>query len=139
MRRRVLTGWRRLRTGTDGAALVEFAVVSPVLFTLLLALVDVGRMYYVRQSLEFATQEGARYYMLNPTAASSAVTTFLQGKMAGGMGSGVSVAYADTVNCNGNASVTCTAITASYSFDPVTAYLGFGTTNLQARSQAVRY
>jgi Flp pilus assembly protein TadG len=136
---RVLAGWRRLRAGTDGAALVEFAVVSPVLLTLILALIDVGRMYYVRQSLEFATQEGARYYRLNPTAASSTVTTFLKAKMAGGMGTGVSVAYADTANCNGNASVTCTVITASYSFSPVTAYLGIGTTSLQARSQAVRY
>jgi Flp pilus assembly protein TadG len=130
---------RCLRASTEGAALVEFAVVSPVLFTLLLALIDMGRMYYVRQSLEYATQEGARYYMLNPTAASSSVTTHLKGKMAGGMGSGVSVAYADTGSCNGNAAVTCTAITASYSFHPVTAYLGMGTTILQARSQAVRY
>ena len=127
------------RRATDGGAVIEFALIAPLLLTLVIGIVDVGRLYYVRQGLEYATQEGARYYMLNPTAASSSVTTYLQGKMAGGMGSGVSVAYADTANCNGNSSVTCTLITSSYSFTFATSYLGIGTTDLQAKAQAVRY
>jgi Flp pilus assembly protein TadG len=40
-------------------------------FTLLLGIVEMGRMFYVRQALEYATEEAARYYMLNPTDASS--------------------------------------------------------------------
>jgi len=130
---------RALRRATGGGAVLEFALIAPVLLTLMIALVDVGRMYYVRQGLEYATQEGARYYMLNPTAATSAVTTYLQGKMPGGMGSDVSVAYTDTPNCNGNSAVTCTLIAADYSFTFATSYLGIGTTSLQAKSQAVRY
>ncbi len=134
---------RRVRAalGADdrGGAILEFALLAPVLFTLLLGIVEMGRMFYLRQALEYATEEAARYYMLNPTAASTAVTTFLQGKMAGGLGSGVSVAYVDTPSCNGNPVVTCTLITATYGFTPVAQYLPLITQNLTAKAQAVRY
>jgi Flp pilus assembly protein TadG len=127
-----------LRSDRRGGALIEFAVVFPLLMAMMLGLVDFGRMFYVRQSLEFATEEAARYYMLNPTVASSTVTTYLQGKMAGGMGSGITVSYADTPSCNGNNSVTCTLITARYTFSFATTYLGFSNTILTAKAQAVR-
>jgi Flp pilus assembly protein TadG len=129
----------RLARDSRGGAILEFAVLAPVLLTLILGGVDVGRMFYVRQSLEYATEQAARYYMMNSTSATSAVTTYLQGQMAGGMGSGISVAYADTTSCNSNPSVTCTTITATYSFAFVAGYLGLGTKTLRARAQAVRY
>jgi len=129
----------RLARDSKGGAILEFAVLAPVLLTLILGGVDVGRMFYVRQSLEYATEQAARYYMMNSTAATSAVTTYLQGQMVGGMGSGISVAYADTTSCNANPSVTCTTITATYPFAFVAGYLGLGTKTLRARAQAVRY
>src|SRR5437762_1171833 len=121
-----------------GSAVIEFAVVAPLLFTLLLGAIDVGRMFYVRQSLEYATEQAARYFVLNPSALSSDVTSYLQGQMVGGMGSGVSVSYADTTNCNGNANVTCTMVSATYSFSFIARYLGLGDKILQAKAQAVR-
>ncbi len=96
-------------------------------------------MFYVRQNLEYATEQAARYYMLNSTAATSAVTTYLQGQMGGGVGSGVSVSYTDTASCNGNASVTCTMISATYTFSFIAGYLGLSNKTLQAKAQAVRY
>src|SRR5216684_2707552 len=83
-----------------GAAVLEFAIVAPALFALVLGAVDVGRMFYVRQGLEYATEQAAHYYALNPNGVQSDVTTYLQGQMAGGMGSSVSVGYTDTSNCN---------------------------------------
>jgi Flp pilus assembly protein TadG len=128
---RWLAGLRRDRWG--GAA-IEFAVLAPVLFTIMLGIVEMGRMFYVRQALEYATEQAARYYMLNPTFATSAITTYLQGQMAGGMGSNVNVSYAD---CS-NASVTCTAITSAYSFNFVAAFLGLSNLTMHAKAQAVR-
>lgn len=122
-----------------GGAILEFAILAPLLFTILLGLVEMGRMFYVRQALEYATEQAARYYMLNPTTGSGSVTTYLQGQMAGGMGSGVTVAYADTTSCNGNSSVTCTTITASYSFTFVAAFLGLSNFGMNAKAQAIRY
>ena len=127
--------WRDRR----GGAAIEFAFVGPVFIALMLGAVELGRMYYVRQSMEYATEQAARYYMLNPTTGSGSVTTYLQGQMAGGMGSGVTVAYADTTSCNGNSSVTCTTITASYSFTFVAAFLGLSNFGMNAKAQAIRY
>lgn len=122
-----------------GGAVLEFAILAPVLFTLLIGIVEMGRMFYIRQALEYATETAARYYMLNPTTASSNVTTTLQSTMAGGMGSSVSVSYTDTTSCNGNAAVTCTLITATYPYRPAAGFLPLTAQNLTAKAQAVRY
>jgi hypothetical protein len=51
----------------------------------------------------------------------------------------VGVAYTDSTSCNSKSTVTCTLITATYSFSFIASYLGLGTWNLQAKAQAVRY
>jgi Flp pilus assembly protein TadG len=135
----IATFLRRLWHARDGVTALEFAILGPVMLSFMLGAIDMGRMLYVRQGLEYATQEAARYYMLNPTSATSTVTTYLQSKMVGGMGGSVNIAYADTANCNGSASVTCTMISATYNFSFIASYLGIGNKTLQARAQAVRY
>ncbi len=134
MRRLVGALWSDSR----GSAMIEFAFLCPVLFAILLGIVEMGRMFYVRQSLEYATQQAARFYMLNPAADSNNVTTALRSAMAGGMGPDVSVGYTDTASCNGNSSVTCTTITASYTFASVASFLHLGNPLLRAKAQAVR-
>jgi len=127
-----------LAKDSRGGAIVEFALLAPLLLTLLLGGLDFGRLFYARQGLEYATEEAGRYYMLNPSTGQSDITSYLQARMPGGMGSSVNVAYADTASCNGNTNVTCTTITATYSF-AFGAYLGIGTTTLTATAKAVRY
>lgn len=129
---------RRVLGNDRGGAIVEYAVTAPFLFTLLLGSLDVGRMFYVRQGLEYATEQAARYYMMNPSTASSSITTYLQSQMPGGMGSSVNVSYTNTTSCNSMTSVTCTQIQATYSFSFVAGYLGLGTKVLKATAQAVR-
>jgi Flp pilus assembly protein TadG len=72
---------RRLRC-RKGAAVVEFAVVAPVLFLLLLGMIECGRMIMVQQSLTTAVREGARIAVSegnNAAAAIDAVQSFLGG------------------------------------------------------------
>jgi Flp pilus assembly protein TadG len=128
----------RLIADRRGGAVLEFAVIGPMLFVLVLGAIDMGRMFYVRQNLEYATEEAARYFMLNPTSTTSAVTSYLRATMLGGVGSSISVSYTDTLNCNGNSSVTCTMVSATYTFTFIVGYLGLGTKTLQAKAQAVR-
>ena len=119
--------------------MLEFAIVGPVLLTILLGVVEMGRMFYIRHALEYATGEAARYYMIHPTATQDAVTAALRAAMAGGMGASISTpTYVDTTSCNGNAAVICTSITATYNYTPIAAFLKLGSPALTARAQAVR-
>jgi Flp pilus assembly pilin Flp len=51
---------KRLQRQDDGATLVEFAIIAPIFFALLLALFDLGQSVYVRSTLNGAMQEAGR-------------------------------------------------------------------------------
>jgi len=68
-----LTDWihqvpaRRDRHGerARGAAIVEFAVVLPLLLTILFGIIEYGWVFMVRQTLQTAAREGARIAVLS--------------------------------------------------------------------------
>lgn len=91
----------RAATSSDGVALVEFALVMPVLILLLVGILDTGRAINAYVTISNASREGARYAALNPTAPppaikSSAVLPHAQQLDAGSIG--VSVTYNNNVN-----------------------------------------
>jgi len=51
---------RRRRTGQRSQALIEFALVSPVLLLLLFGIIDIGRAVFYYDTLYHAAREGAR-------------------------------------------------------------------------------
>ncbi len=53
-----------------GAALVEFAVVAPLLFTLVFGIIEFGRLLMVQQVITNASREGARQAILDGSSAS---------------------------------------------------------------------
>lgn len=53
------------RRRTQGQALVEFALVAPVFFLILFAIVEAGRFMFYYETLNNATREGARYAIVN--------------------------------------------------------------------------
>ena len=55
------TGRRRVY----GQALVEFALLSPVLVMMVLGVIDLGRAFYTYEALANAAREGARYCALH--------------------------------------------------------------------------
>ena len=63
----------RAVTSTDGIALVEFALILPVLILLLVSILDTGRAVNAYVTISNASREGAHYAALNPTAPPSAV------------------------------------------------------------------
>ena len=54
------------RVGRHGAAAVEFAIVLPVLVTILLGATDFGRISYTTIALANAARSGAAYASMNP-------------------------------------------------------------------------
>jgi Flp pilus assembly protein TadG len=73
---------RRRRATSRGVAAVEFAIVAPIFFMLVIGIIEVGRAIMVQQVLINASRVGARRAaMLSSTEAEvlSAVTEFTSG------------------------------------------------------------
>lgn len=70
-----MTGWksRITRRHRDhrrrGGAIVEFAVVLPLLLTILFGIIEYGYVFMVRQSLQHAAREGCRLASLQTSVA----------------------------------------------------------------------
>ena len=56
---------RRSRRNARGQALVEFALVAPVFFLILFAIIEGGRFMFYYETLSNATREGARFAIVN--------------------------------------------------------------------------
>jgi Flp pilus assembly protein TadG len=54
------TAIRRFRRNRRGSAAVEFALIAPVFFALLFAIIETGLMFFASQLLETGTQDSAR-------------------------------------------------------------------------------
>ena len=56
----IATAVRRFRRSRGGSAAVEFALVAPMFFALLFAIIETGLMFFANQVLETLTQDSAR-------------------------------------------------------------------------------
>lgn len=68
-----------------GVALIEFAIVAVIFFMFLFAIIEYARLIFVRQVLINAAREGARYAVVNTTAATMVSDTeaYVLQKLAG--------------------------------------------------------
>ena len=69
------------RTFERGAAIVEMAVVTPLLLTLLFGVIEFGNSFMFRQILTNAAREGARTSAIQATADDSAIRTAVRDAM----------------------------------------------------------
>jgi Flp pilus assembly protein TadG len=72
---------RSYRRKRRAAAAVEFAVVAPVFFLMVLGMIEYGRMVMVQQVITNASREGARKAVLDGTTISevqTSVNSYLQ-------------------------------------------------------------
>lgn len=116
---------RRLTRDSRGTAVVEFAIVFPVLAMLLFGVIDFGRAYFLRTNLVSAAREGARAgaAMTNPCLAAS--KTAIQARVQQyvtyfGGGAVTSTVDTNTGSCAPNAVTTVKVIIRNYAFVPVT-------------------
>ena len=126
---------RRRAGGESGQALVELALVLPVMILIAMGIVDFGRVFYTYEALVNAAREGARYCALYPrnyaTAVAAGTTppsndpaTRITGELAGT----VTLASASPIIVN-TSSTTCPAsgtdgqpvsVTLAAAFSPIT-------------------
>lgn len=69
---------RRLARSTRGVALVEFALMAPVLVLLLVGILEVGSGVNAYVTISAAAREGAHWAALHPGAAPSAITASVE-------------------------------------------------------------
>lgn len=61
---------RPLASREDGQAIVEFALVLPVLLLLIFGIIDLGRAVWQENTLAYAAREGTRYAIVHGSAGS---------------------------------------------------------------------
>jgi len=66
---------RRFTRASDGAAAVEFAIIVPVFVMFIMGIFEGGRMMWIRNSIQTATEEAARYAMAHTTATDTVLIT----------------------------------------------------------------
>lgn len=62
---------RRFRRNRRGSAAVEFALVAPIFFALLFAIIETAMVFFASQVLETVTQDSARIIMTGQAQAAS--------------------------------------------------------------------
>ena len=118
---------RRLATARRrrGAAVVEFALVAPLFFTLVFGTVEYGRYVMVQQMLVNASREGARVRVLTASTdadATTAVSNYLSG--AGVSGQTTTVTKLTSASTDVPYQVTVSIPFTSVSWTPAPWFLG---------------
>lgn len=70
---------RRRPAARRGAAMLEFAIVAPLLVLLLIGIIEYGRFFFLYNALITAVREGARLGAVTPTATPEERTAALDG------------------------------------------------------------
>ena len=121
----------RARIGSSGAVMVEAAMILPVFFLFLLGAAELGRLYWVRNSLQYSVDQVARFALAHKDATASDLrdrTTQAFGTVSHG-GLNVNVC-GDTAGGDDFAT-----ITATYQFNFLGGLIPAGTVTLKGRSR----
>lgn len=74
----------KLSRNDDGAAAVEFALGVPIMLTMLIGVVEVGRLAYTQSALYYAAQEATRYAIVrNGDVTDSELEDFAENRLVG--------------------------------------------------------
>lgn len=134
-RRRTPNTFRLSRTQRLGAAVVEFAVVTPIFFLLVMGIIEYGRMVMVQQVITNASREGARAAILDGSTTAnvqSVVNNYLSSASITGAVVAVSPNPPSDAADGTPVTVTVTIGFSQVSWLPSPMYLG--STSLQANS-----
>ncbi len=95
---------RRLRADRGGNLMIEFALALPILFFLLVGLLDLGRFSLQKSAMLQGAREGAQYGIIAPTETANINTT---AQNASGL-SGVTASNVVFCECVSGTTVACT-------------------------------
>lgn len=117
---------QRILREKRGTAVVEFAIIFPVLAMLVFGVIDFGRAFFLRNNLVSAVREGARFGATLSSPCISASTTAIQSRVQTYVsafgGSTVTAVVTTPGNCSPTAGVVTDVVVqiSAYPFTPVT-------------------
>lgn len=120
-----------LRSARDGAAILEFAFVAPILLLFLVGIIEFGRAIWTNYSLETAVQETTRYVLANPTASDAQIITRVGSRLSLVDANNVTI----TVTRSTVGGVNFVSVSAVYPFSTLTALFPGAAFNLTGRSR----
>lgn len=112
-----------------GAAAVEFALIFPVFIMFVLGIIDFGRIYWIKSSMQFVVEQSTRHAMVNTSITEAALETYAYAQQTGVSASGA-VFDADI---DDSGAINYMTITGTYSFTFLTPLVGT-TLTLDAKS-----
>jgi len=121
---------RRGRSATKdnrGAVTVEFAIAAPVFLIFVMGLIDFGRLYWIKSTMQFAVEQTARYAMVNPSVATGDLETYAEGESTID-----GITFSATTSASGG--INFRTITANYTFSFLIPIVPIGDITLAAKS-----
>lgn len=112
---RALHAFIKGRRAERGATAVEFALVSIVFLMFMLGIIDLGRLFWVKNLMQYGVEQTARYAMVNPTASASALETYAEGQV-GNLFSGITFT-ADEPGADVVDDINFRTVSAAYTFN----------------------
>lgn len=122
----------RLRRCAKGASAVEFALVAPIFLMMVLGMMEIGRALWIKNTMQYAVEEAARYAIINTDATTAQVTSYAAGKVPGTWNVDSSNFSTSTSTSGG---VKYYTITGSYDFVPMVTIIKMNPFTLEARAR----
>lgn len=111
-----------------GQALIEFALIFPIMILVIVAIFDLGRLVFAYNNITNAARTGVRVAMVDQTSPNARTATKNQATSLGLVDSNVTVLYlaSDLASpCPTPMTLDCVAeITVTYGWDPLTPLIG---------------
>lgn len=70
-RRPIRKALAHLQRGCDGGATAEFAIIMPILFLLIIAIFEFGKVYWINNTLQFAAEQTGRCILANDSSSTT--------------------------------------------------------------------
>lgn len=130
--RAISGGSREPLLGERGAAAVELLIVFPILFALLVGIIDFGSVFNAQVSLTQATREGVRVGAIGETRTVAAMQARMQ-EAYGGVEGTAPTAGGDSVACSGDLNSGSARLAGQMTYTPP--FELFGSFNLTSRAE----
>jgi Flp pilus assembly protein TadG len=131
MKRKVSRQLRRFVKAIDGVAAIEFALVVPVFILFCVGIFEAGRMMWIRNSIQTATEEAARYAMAHTTSTDEELVALAEDYFGA-----ISIdAPAFTIVRDTTGGVNFVTVTGTYTFEFEFTFFDFGNIELDGKSR----